>query len=389
MAEDQRAGRSSVCCSFSRSSRRSQRSLCSNPCSTIRPGTSPAAGRTTRSTWAPSSTFSSSSRTSARRLFCIRLRGGRTSISLIGYVGARIIESVSIATGIIFILGVVSLRSDASRRGRPRRLARPVERLDFPAWPRNGGAVRERSDSRLPDVQVRSRPAADGLARNDRRPAAPDREHRGAVRRVGSDGACEPSGCPGIHLGGVPRDLLRNLGVQRRPPDPRARRPVELADHRNARTAARGCAALLAAPVGPVWGCVRRALGDRLVRERRGCARLRRFGSSLDELGGRQPVAEPHRRVIDAARRVRVPLLPIDDAQRARRGRIVDLGPSTTRSRRVRRRPDRDGGNDDGDRHHQLGHLRRGRRRSCGQSGGRDQPRPGRSWFPRWGSRRC
>ena len=37
----------------------------------------------------------------------------------IGYVAARIIECVFIAAGIIFVLGVVSLRQDLSGRGRP------------------------------------------------------------------------------------------------------------------------------------------------------------------------------------------------------------------------------------------------------------------------------
>ena len=290
----------------------------------------------------------------------------------IGYVGARIIESVFIATGIIFILGVVSLRSDASDAADLAVSLAQLKDWTFLLGP--GMVVPFGNGLILGYLMYKS-----GLV--PRRMAWLGMIG-GPLLLIGNIGVLfdvwDQTGPVSLLV--VPEFIWEAFlgiycesGGSSVTPRSSRRRPVEPADHRNARTAARGCAALLAAPVGPVWGCVRRALRDRLVRERRGCARLRRFGSSLDELGGRQPVAEPHRRVIDAARRVRVPLLPIDDAQRARRGGIVDLGPSTTRSRRVRRRPDRDRGNDDGDRHHQLRHLRRGRRRSCGQSGGRDK----------------
>ena len=71
----------SVCCSSSRSSRRSARSRSSSPFSTIRSGTSPVAGRTARSTWAPSWSSSRSSRTSERPSSSTRSRGVRTRLS--------------------------------------------------------------------------------------------------------------------------------------------------------------------------------------------------------------------------------------------------------------------------------------------------------------------
>ena len=80
-----------------------------------------------------------------------------------------------------------------SGRGRPRRLARRAQGLDVPVRPRDDRPLRERADPRLPDVQVRPRPAMDALARTDRRAAAPDREHRRALRLVGSDRRGQPS----------------------------------------------------------------------------------------------------------------------------------------------------------------------------------------------------
>ena len=61
----------------------------------------------------------------------------------IGYVAARIIESVFIATGIIFVLGVREHASGLSRRGRPRGLARAAQGLDVPVRPRNGRPASE------------------------------------------------------------------------------------------------------------------------------------------------------------------------------------------------------------------------------------------------------
>ena len=103
---------SSECYSSSRSSRRSVHSRSSNPFSTTRPATSQVAGRTARSTWQRSwSCFSILANVgTAVVLYPIARR--QNEALAIGYVGARIIECVFIAAGIIFVLGVVTLRQD-------------------------------------------------------------------------------------------------------------------------------------------------------------------------------------------------------------------------------------------------------------------------------------
>jgi hypothetical protein len=69
----------------------------------------------------------------------------------IGYVGARIIESVFIAAGIIFILGVVSLRTDSPDAAD---LAASLAQLKDWTFLLGPGMVVPfgRADSRLPDV---------------------------------------------------------------------------------------------------------------------------------------------------------------------------------------------------------------------------------------------
>ena len=76
----------------------------------------------------------------------------------IGYVAARIIESVFIAVGIIFVLGLVTMRPGRFRHGRYRGLAEGPQGLDVPVGPRTHRSVRERADSRLSHVQVGARP---------------------------------------------------------------------------------------------------------------------------------------------------------------------------------------------------------------------------------------
>ena len=83
------------------------------------------AGRTTRSTWEPSWTFSDHrERRNGRVLYPIARR--QNEALAIGYVAARIIECVFLAVGIIFVLGVVSLRQGLPGRGR---LAVSLEQL--------------------------------------------------------------------------------------------------------------------------------------------------------------------------------------------------------------------------------------------------------------------
>ena len=55
----------------------------------------------------------SSSRTSERPSSSTRSRGRQSKILALGYVAARIIECVFLAAGIIFVLGIVSLRQDS------------------------------------------------------------------------------------------------------------------------------------------------------------------------------------------------------------------------------------------------------------------------------------
>ena len=86
--------------------------LSSSPFSTIQSGTSLVAGRTTRFTWVLFLEFFLviSNVGTAVALYPIARR--QNEALAIGYVGARIIESTFIATGIIFVLGVVGLRHD-------------------------------------------------------------------------------------------------------------------------------------------------------------------------------------------------------------------------------------------------------------------------------------
>ena len=79
----------------------------------IRPRASLVAGRTTRSTWQSSWSSFSSSRTSERRVVLYPIARRQNEALAIGYVAARIIECVFIAAGIIFMLGVISLRQDS------------------------------------------------------------------------------------------------------------------------------------------------------------------------------------------------------------------------------------------------------------------------------------
>ena len=103
----------------------------------------------------------------------------------IGYVAARIIESIFIAMGIIFVLGVVGLRHDLPGADEAAFTLAALKDWTFLFGPEPHRPLRERTDPRLPDVQVRPRSAAHGLVRNDRRAAPPVRERRRALRLVG------------------------------------------------------------------------------------------------------------------------------------------------------------------------------------------------------------
>ena len=241
----------------------------------------------------------------------------------IGYVAARIIESVFIAAGIIFVLGVVSLRQDS-----PDAADLAVSLAQLKDWTFLLG----------PGMVV---PFGNGLILGYlmyKSGLVPRRMAwlgmiGGPLLLFGNFGVLfdwwDQTGLVSLLV--IPEFIWEAfLGIYcaiwgfRR--DSPILRPNGAADCSPPERENPRFAALVAAPAGPVRRRVRRALRDRLVRERRRCARLRGVGSGLDELGRRQPVAEPLRRVFDAARRVRVPLLPFDDAERSRRGGVVGSG---------------------------------------------------------------
>ena len=82
----------------------------------IRSGTSRAAGRTTRSTWALFLEFFLVISNVGTAVVLYPIARRQNEALAIGYVAARIIESVFIASGIIFVLGVVGLRHDFPAR---------------------------------------------------------------------------------------------------------------------------------------------------------------------------------------------------------------------------------------------------------------------------------
>ena len=148
-------------------------------------------------------------------------------ILALGYVTARIIECVFIAAGIIFVLGIVSLRQTSPGRHRPGRVACGAQGLDGPVWPWLRRPVWERADTRLSDVQVRPRTAENDLVRTDRGADPSDWEHRHARGWVGSrQRAPSPPGSPGVHLGGLPGHLLHYLGVSTRLTNPSGERAL-------------------------------------------------------------------------------------------------------------------------------------------------------------------
>jgi Domain of unknown function (DUF4386) len=105
----------------------------------------------------------------------------QSEILAIGYVAARIIECVFLGAGIIFLLGVVSLRQDSPDAADLAVSLAALKELVVPLWPRIRCPLRERADTRLPHVQLRPRPASHDLARSDRGAAPSDRGHSGRL----------------------------------------------------------------------------------------------------------------------------------------------------------------------------------------------------------------
>ena len=78
----------------------------------------------------------------------------QNEILSLGYVTARLVECVFIASGILFVLGIVSLRQDGPSASALAVLARRDQGLDVPARPGLRRRRRERADPRLPDVHA-------------------------------------------------------------------------------------------------------------------------------------------------------------------------------------------------------------------------------------------
>ncbi len=117
----------------------------------------------------------------------------QSKVLALGYVAARIIECVFLAAGIIFVLGVLSLRQVLPGCSRPRRVARVAQGMDVPVRPWIRRSLWEWADTRVPDVQIRPRTAAHDLVRDD----------RGAILLIGSiltlvDGWDEGSALPAL-----------------------------------------------------------------------------------------------------------------------------------------------------------------------------------------------
>ena len=220
-------------------------------------GTSPVAGRTARSTWAPSWSSSSSSRTSARPLCSTRSSRRQNEILAIGYVAARIIECVFIAAGIIFVLGVVSLRHDSPDAADLAVSLAALKDWTFLFGP--GLVVPFGNGLILGYLMYKSglvprRMAWLGLI-------------GGPLLLIGNigvlfdwweqTGPVSRPGGPRVHLGAVPRDLLRHLGLQAGLPDPRGARHDDLADRRgDARPRRRPRLSALPRPGSGCWPCL-------------------------------------------------------------------------------------------------------------------------------------
>ena len=136
----------------------------------------------------------------------------------IGYVAARIIECVFIAGGIIFVLGVVSLRHDSPGAADLAVSLAALKDWTFLFGP--GFIVPFGNGLILGYLMYKSglvprRMAWLGLIGG---PLLLDREHRHALRLVGCghDGASHP-GHPRVLLGAVARDLRGSLGIPEGP----------------------------------------------------------------------------------------------------------------------------------------------------------------------------
>ncbi len=139
----------------------------------------------------------------------------QSEILSLGYVTARLVECMFIAAGIVFVLGIVSSASRRSECLGAGRIARRAQGLDVPARPRLHRRLGERTDTRLPDVQLPPGATGHGDAGPHRWATDHPFGDRRAVRRLGRrrHGA-EHRDDPGVSMGVVARHLLRREGVQ-------------------------------------------------------------------------------------------------------------------------------------------------------------------------------
>ena len=141
----------------------------------------------------------------------------QNEILSIGYVTARVMECVFIAAGILFVLGIVSLRQDD-----PNASALAVSLAALKDWTfllGPGFIVGWGNGLILGYLMYSSRlvPRGNDVARTDRRASHHPLGDRRAVRRLGRGRhRAGPRDGPGVPVGAVARRLLRREGIQTR-----------------------------------------------------------------------------------------------------------------------------------------------------------------------------
>ena len=141
----------------------------------------------------------------------------QSKVLALGYVAARIIECVFLAAGIIFVLGVLSLRQVSPDAADLAVSLGSLKEWTFLFGP--GFVVPFGNGLILGYLMYKSglvprRMTWFGMIGGAH---PPDREHPHARRRVGRrERASSPPGRPGVHLGGLPRHLLHDLGLPAR-----------------------------------------------------------------------------------------------------------------------------------------------------------------------------
>ncbi len=145
----------------------------------------------------------------------------QNEILSLGYVTARLVECTFIAAGIIFVLGIVSLRQDSPDAADLAVSLAALKDWTFLLGP--GFIVGWGNGLILGYLMYSSAsgPAGHGLARTDRRPAHHPLGDRHAFRLVGrGQHGAGHHGDPRVPVGAVARHLRGRLGIQARCSDP-------------------------------------------------------------------------------------------------------------------------------------------------------------------------